>query len=91
MGEPQTKKHTNDVIDPTGSSPKGDWQVLFTHLAEQHGLTLTDSECHDVAMAADAARMKAYGANWILSNALRYLDPQQLADLKAALVPTEEK
>lgn len=59
------------------------WYPLFEHIARQHGLTLTDSECNEIAAKADESRLKSShdGVTWILINALRLLDDQQLHSL----------
>lgn len=59
------------------------WWPLFNHMCQEYGLNLTDSQCNEIASKADESRLKSShdGVTWILVNALRLLDDQQLHDL----------
>ena len=55
---------------------------LFRHMADTYGLTLLDSEMEDICQVADEMRMKqSDGVMWILINALRHLDNNQMNTL----------
>ena len=51
-------------------------------MSDNHGLTLLESEMDDICQVADEMRMKkSNGVMWILINALRHLDNDQMKTL----------
>jgi len=64
------------------------WYPLFEHMANEHGLTLTDDECYNIASKSDESRMKAGRSDavtWILVNSLYHLSTEQMNLLGAEI------
>jgi len=78
---PQTPTRSA-LAQPTGSAS----YPLWKHMHDNHGLILLESEMDDMLQVADEMRMKRTdGVVWILVNALRHLDNEQLKRLRTAI------
>lgn len=61
-----------------GSAVCSAYYPLFEHMSQEHNLTLLDSEMEEIVQTVDKMRMTQSGVQWILVNALRHLDCEQL-------------
>lgn len=72
------RRRSSRLAPTTGSAS----YPLFEHMSKEHGLTLTETQLHDICEVADHMRMKQKGGVvWILINALHHLTADELRRL----------
>ena len=82
MNEPVIEADNGERQPRLAPAPCSASWHLFKHMSDNHGLTLLESEMDDICQVVDEMRMKkSDSVTWILINALRHLDNDQMQTL----------